>query len=301
MLNVKCAITTESLAYPIGMVGKREVHCAVNRPDFLYIGIARAGSTWLFEMLRQHPDVFIPPAKDLYFFDRFFNKGLDWYLSHFQHAGHAKAVGELSHDYYFSEEATTRIQEALPNVRLICCLREPVGRLVSGYVYNRTTSLRSGVSLADYAAQDEIVTQFEYYGHLKRYLECFERERVLVVFYEEMIRNPESFMREIYRFLGVDDSFVPPNLHERINPSRNARAESLALFAYRFAQRLRRLGLANLVGRIKESKLLNRLLYRAPTEGLAEKPSPELIAALRKDHGRLEALIGRPLPECWYV
>ena len=301
MFNFKCENTSEAFAYPIRSVGKIESHCRVNRPDFLYIGIARAGSTWLFEMLRQHPDVFIPPAKDLYFFDRYYNKGLDWYLSHFQHADRAKAVGELSHDYYFSEEATARIQSDLPSVRLICCLREPVGRLVSGYVYNRTTSLRSGVSLADYASQEGIATQFEYYLHLKRYLECFDRDRILVVFYEDMIRNPESFMRQIYLYLGVDDTFVAPNLHERINPSRNVRAESLALFAYRFAQRLRRLGLANLVGRIKESKLLNHLLYRAPTEGLAEKPSPELIAALRKDHDRLEELIGRPLPECWHA
>lgn len=279
----------------------KRIPAPVNRPDFLYIGIARAGSTWLFEMLRQHPEIFVPRAKDVYFFDRYYDKGLDWYLSHFQETGSAKAVGELSHDYYFSEEATNRILEVLPDVKLICCLREPVGRLVSGYVYNRTTSLRSGVSLADYAAQEDIATQFQYYGHLKRYLELFDRDRILIVFYEDMIRDPEGFMRQIYRFLEVDETFVPPNLHERINPSRNARAESLALFAYRFAQRLRELGLANLVGRIKESKLLNRILYREPTEGLAEKPSPELVASLRKDHKRLEELIGRPLPECWHA
>lgn len=301
MLNIKYANSGEAIAYPTLTVGRREGYGPVTRPDFLYIGIARAGSTWLFEMLRQHPEVYIPPAKDIYFFDRYFDKGLDWYLSHFQHAGPAKAVGELSHDYYFSEEATTRIRRELPNARLICCLREPVGRLVSGYVYNRTTSLRSGVSLASYAAQEEIATQFEYYDHLKRYLECFGREQILVLFYEDMIREPEGFLREIYQFLGVDASFVPPNLHERINPSRNARAESLALFAYRVAQQLRQLGLANLVGRIKENKFLNQILYRAPTEGLAEKPSPELVASLRKDYQRLEELIGRPLPECWYA
>lgn len=281
--------------------GNREGELPVTEPNFLYIGIARAGSTWLFDMLRQHPEIFVPPAKDIYFFDRYFGKGPDWYFSHFKHAGDAKAIGELSHDYYFSESALKRIRETLPEVRLICCLREPVGRLVSGFVYNRTTSLRSGVSLADYAAQEEIATQFEYYHHLKRYIDSFGRDKVLVVFYEDMVEDPEAFMGTIYRFLGVDDAFVPPNLHERINPARDARAESLALFAYRVALLLRRLGLSNLVGRIKGSKFVNRLLYKAPTEGLAEMPSPDLIARLRRDYARLESLIGRPLPQSWHA
>lgn len=281
--------------------GKIHGKLPLPKPDFLYIGIARAGSTWIFEMLRQHPEIFVPPAKDIYFFDRYFDKGLDWYFSHFKQAGAAKAVGELSHDYYFSGNALKRIAETLPEVRLICCLREPVGRLVSGYVYNRTTALRSGVSLANYAAQEEIATQLEYHDHLKRYVDHFGRDQVLVLFFEDMVEAPETFMRTIYRFLGVDDTFVPYNLHERINPARDARAESLALFAYRVAQLLRHLGLANLVGRVKESKLLNRVLYRAPTEGLAEYPSPELIARLRRDHTRLESLLGRPLPKSWYA
>jgi len=285
----------------IRTAGNMEGKLPVIKPDFLYIGIARAGSTWLFDMLRQHPEIFVPPAKDVYFFDRYFEKGLDWYFSHFKHAGEAKAIGELSHDYYFSEKALKRIGETLPEVRLICCLREPVGRLVSGYVYNRTTVLRSGVSLASYAAQEEIATQFEYYHHLNRYIDSFGRDKVLVVFYEDMVEDPQAFMCTIYRFLGVDDAFVPPNLHERINPARDARAESLALFAYRVALLLRRLGLSNLVGHIKGSKLLNRLLYKAPTEGLAEVPTPELIARLRRDHALLESLLGRPLPKSWYA
>jgi len=297
----KCRGPESGSSHRTVTAGNSEGMFPMKKPNFLYIGIARAGSTWLFEMLRQHPEVFVPPAKDVYFFDRYFEKGLTWYFSNFKHADEAKAIGELSHDYYFSERALKRIHETLPEVRLILCLREPVGRLVSGFVYNRTTALRSGVSLADYARQEEIATQFEYYHHLKRYIDCFGRDRVLVVFFEDMVEEPEEFIRTVYRFLDVDDSFVPPNLHERINPARDARAESLALFAYRVALLLRRLGLANLVGRIKESRFLNRLLYKAPTEGLAEVPSTELIARLRRDHARLESLIGRPLPQSWHV
>ncbi len=273
------------------------------RPNFLYIGIARAGSTWLFDMLRQHPEIFVPPAKDIYFFDQYYEKGLDWYLSHFQQAGNAHAVGELSHDYYVSSDAPLRIQAALPEVKLICCLREPVSRMVSGYAYNKTTHLSNDVSLAAYAAREEIMIQFDYYNHLKRYVEVFGRERLLVIFYEDLQRDAEQFIRTIYQFLGVDDTFIPPTLNKRINPARNAREGSLALFAYRIALVMRRLGMANLVGRVKQSALLNRILYKPMDRSeLPSEPLPEdILQALRKDYGRLETLIGRPLPESWYA
>lgn len=269
------------------------------KPNFLYIGIARAGSTWLFDMLRQHPEIYVPPAKDIYYFDQYYEKGFDWYLSHFQAAGKAKAVGELSHDYYFCHEAPARIKENLPEIRLICCLREPVSRLHSGYAYNRTTDVRRDVSLADYAAREDIALQYDYYRHLKRFIDTFGRDRLLVVFYEDLLADPAAFIRPIYRFLGVNENFVPPTLHERINPARDARAESVALLAYRLALVLRRLGLANLVGQIKQNRLVNRVLYKARERAETESLAPEVIRALRKDHDKLAALIGRPLPESW--
>ena len=69
-------------------------------PTFLYIGAARAGSSWMYEILREHPDVFVPLAKDIYFFDKHYDRGLQWYRSFFASAGGRRAIGELSHDYY---------------------------------------------------------------------------------------------------------------------------------------------------------------------------------------------------------
>ena len=250
-------------------------------------------------MLRDHPEIFVPPAKDLYFFDRYYEKGLGWYLSHFQGAEGFKAVGELSHDYYFSEVAAERIHRDFQDIRLICCLREPVSRLLSAYAFDRTAEVRSHVTLGEYAAQESVRVQYEYYRHLKRFIDTFGRDHLLVVFYEDLLADPAAFIRSIYHFLGVDENHIPPTLHERINPARDARAESVALFAYRFALLLRRLGLANLVGHIKQSRIVNRLLYKAPDRVETEPLSAEVIRALRKDHDKLAALVGRPLPESW--
>ena len=58
-------------------------------PNFIYIGPDKAGSSWLHDVLIEHPQVFMTPAKDLYFFDRYFDKGVDWYAAHFEQ-GHRR-------------------------------------------------------------------------------------------------------------------------------------------------------------------------------------------------------------------
>lgn len=50
-------------------------------PNFLYIGGYKSGSSWIYEALREHPQVFVPPAKDIQFFDVYYDKGIKWYLS----------------------------------------------------------------------------------------------------------------------------------------------------------------------------------------------------------------------------
>ena len=55
----------------------------VTRPNFLFIGPDKTGSSWMFHILSRHPDCFVPVAKDIYFFDRYYSKGMGWYLRHF--------------------------------------------------------------------------------------------------------------------------------------------------------------------------------------------------------------------------
>ena len=67
---------------------------AVRLPNFLYIGTSKAGSTWIYHVLAEHPQVFIAPAKGVYFFDAHFDRGLDWYGDHFRKARDEMIVGE---------------------------------------------------------------------------------------------------------------------------------------------------------------------------------------------------------------
>ena len=66
--------------------GHRPARARMSSPDFIYIGPDKAGSSWLHEVLLEHPQVFLTPAKGLYFFDRYYDRGLPWYVSQFDAA-----------------------------------------------------------------------------------------------------------------------------------------------------------------------------------------------------------------------
>ena len=110
-------------------------------PNFIYIGPNKAGSSWLHEVLVRHPQVFMSPAKDLYFFDRYYDRGLAWYLSQFTGAGPEHlVVGEVCQDYLFHPDAPERMAASLGSCRMMVTLRDPADRAFSSYLY----MLRSG-------------------------------------------------------------------------------------------------------------------------------------------------------------
>lgn len=266
------------------------------KPTFLFIGPDKTGSTWMYEVLRRHPLVFVPSVKDLYFFDRHYDRGLEWYLSFFAEAPlETRAAGELSHDYLFSPEAAERIARDLPRVRLLTCLRNPAERTFSHYLY----MVRSGRTRAPFErALDEfpeLVRNSLYATHLERWYARFEPERIRVLWFERLQADAAGFAREIFDFLRVSPVDGIP-YERRVLPASRPRLHGLAKLAKRGADLVRDIGLTRMVGRVKGSALVRRLLYRP--YGEAERPSlhPQtrnrLIERFRPDVARLERLLG---------
>ena len=81
----------------------------MNLPNCIYIGPGKTGSTWLFEFFKLRPDVYVTPAKDLYFFDKYFERGLEWYAKQFAAADGETVIAEICHDYIVSPLAAERI------------------------------------------------------------------------------------------------------------------------------------------------------------------------------------------------
>jgi hypothetical protein len=286
----------------------------VTLPNFLIIGAQKAGTSSLYYYLKQHPDVYMSPVKEAHFFDlaegRDFRNtiphitGIEDYRALFRGVSKEKAVGEASPSYIYVPGTPERIRDHIPAAKLIAILRNPVDRAYSAFLH----TLRSGREpLTDFARalraeetriRDNWHPVFHYrergfyHVQLKRYFDLFGRDRIRVYLHEDLKADPLGLLRDIFRFLGVDEAFAP-DTSVRYNVTGLVVPKNRAVYPL-----VRRLGTLKPV--------LRRLLpfgarKRIKGQVFAEPPplAPEVRRALREgyreDIVKLEGLIGRDL------
>lgn len=224
-------------------------------PNFLVIGAPRAGSTWIHENLKLHPEIFVPThKKEIHFFDWNYSKGTVFYENIFKDAGKFKAVGEVTPSYLHKAEVAPRIKEHIPDVKLIVCLRNPVDRLYSRY-WNSKAKYESNKdkSFEDKIRQKpEFIEEGYYDEHLSRYLSLFDREKILVLFFEDMTQDPAGFLKKIFSFLNVNTAFVPEGIDRKVNAAAGKRKLAKNKFLYYFHKALGKAGFKKLAYKIAE-------------------------------------------------
>lgn len=218
-------------------------------PNFLLVGAVKSGSTSLYFWLKQHPEIFMSPVKEPCYFlpnhsyylrlkqhpEIFYflpGRGYDnWgdYVNLFSNAVDKKAIGEASVDYLYCPESPQRILDELGRVRILISLRNPVDRAYSLYLM----MVREGYELMDTFENALTVEELRfnskefqekctfyfpdylyfrsglYYQQVKRYIDTFGKDRVMIILFDDMVSNPIHTYKHICRFLQVDDSFTP--------------------------------------------------------------------------------------------
>ena len=272
-------------------------------PNFLFIGPDKSGSTWLQARLSTHPQVYLPAAKDTYFFDAQFDRGLAWYEAHFAAATPQQVVvGEICHDYLFSVAAAGRIAEIIPSAKLMVCLREPVERAFSAYL----NMLRNGWQLGSFAEAIEshpgIVDNSRYAKHLQAYFDRFPAEQIVITWFDDLAEDPQRFLDQVTDALGVDRQPLSEGEKAPARAAGQARAAWAARTVKRGAIIARQMGMTDLIGRIKSSDRVQRTLYRPLTgspPALDEADTAQVQALLEEDVRSLERLLGADLRARW--
>lgn len=272
--------------------------------NFLHLGPGKSGSTWLHEVLTLHPQVYLTEAKDLYFFSRYYERGPDWYQAQFRGAGpEHDVVGEVCPDYLPCPDAPERIRACLgPDVRLMVTLREPASRAFSAYLYLRKHGLAAPSFRETAAVSPELLDEGRYATQLRRYLNFFPAESLHVTLFDDLQADPQSFLDGVTGWLGVAQQPIPAELLEARLPASKARWLPVASAAKSAANWVRRHDGAEIVGRIKRSALVQRVLY---TPLGADRPvmTPEDVAFVHECLGPEVALVekdfGIPLRERW--
>ena len=212
-------------------------------PNFLILGAAKSGTSSLWKYLKQHPQVFMSfpkepnffvfegcklppysgPGKPEVLYQRLYRETItnfQEYQSIFNAVTDEKAIGEASVRYLYFPQAPEKIKHYLGEPKLLILLRNPIERLYSHYMMNIRHILEP-LSFAEALAQEEkriavnwgwdwhYVGVSSYYEQVKRYFDIFDREQIKVIIYDDFRQDTVGTMQSIYRFLDIDDSFIP--------------------------------------------------------------------------------------------
>lgn len=275
---------------------------AAGLPHFIIIGAMKCGTTTLYRHLDQHPDVDMSRDKETDFFvaEKNWTKGLEWYRNQF--TAEDKLRGEASPNYTKMRDfpgVPARIAATCPDVRLIYILRDPVVRAESQY--------RHSVIIGDLPAEglkpggheyNHIRDTSCYAQQLEAYLEHFPAAALLVLDFDDLVRDPQAVMDQVHAHIGA----APRSIAEAGAQNDSAELSRVPAPVLRFAQSDLGRRIAGLVSRDMRNRIrgaLARGKTRTPPP-LPEAVKAELRDDLAKDAAKLRTLTGLPF-EHWSV
>lgn len=194
-------------------------------PDFLGIGVPQGATTWLFEVLRKHPEIYLPAYKETEYFNRKFYRSLRWYSRHFQ-AGEGRIRGEITPGYCILEPSQIEVVHAiLPEARILLTLRHPVDRAWSaarrilGLLGRRELAFVDEDTFLEVIDSPGVRARTDYPRILENWLAVYPQKQVHVEFYEDVVRNPRGLVERVLRHVGAstDVDFDSLGLADRVN------------------------------------------------------------------------------------
>lgn len=211
-----------------GLRPRRPAGWTEGPPDFVGVGVQRAGTKWWYRLICDHPEVHPGAGKERHFFDAFGSRALTDEDVRSYHGLFPRPPGSLTgewtprymHDFWTPALLAT----AAPEARILVLLRDPWRRYVSGIahelrVLGRLLRGRQGSYVRAMLANDALARSL-YHRQLLRLLDSFDRSQILVLQYERCVENPEGELRRTYRFLGLrDPAQVTPAITTRVGRS----------------------------------------------------------------------------------
>jgi hypothetical protein len=192
-------------------------------PDFLGLGAMKSATTWLYENLRCHPQLYLPDEKEIYFFSvHFHDEALRMYAERFRAAA-GRMAGEITPDYYsnVSPYRIRLIRKTMPQVKLIFLMRNPVNRTWSEACMNLVAKPGKDIreisdkEIIDYFKSPKCLARSDYLTTLNKWLDVFPREQLYIAFFDDVKEKPRLLLTKLFNFLnvstGVDWDLFPLN------------------------------------------------------------------------------------------
>ena len=270
------------------------------RPSFIVVGPPRTGTSWLHRVLEPHATL-PSPSKETRFFDLHFQRGFDWYGWHFPRT-HSGPVGEIAPTYFASPEARERIAGTIPHAKIVFIFRNPVERAVSLYRLKLAYGMYRWNFAEALRKDPELINSGLYWSHFSEWRECFSDEQLLVMIYDDLARDPQTFVSRVASFIGLDGLKLSQSQMRRVfSTERMTRPRSYLATrtATAFADWCKSRRLDHLVASVRDSALIK--LFLGGGESLPHLPPEtlhELAELFRPEVEALESHLGRNL-EHW--
>ena len=270
-------------------------------PDFIHVGPPRTGTTWLHEVLKGH--VGLPEGKSTRFFETEYHRGIEWYADFFKDYPPNLLCGEIQAHTFSNTVARSRIRKHIPNCKILCTVRDPAERLYSQYRFLRRKRRRVsgtgfdaywwplvhwGSDLCNYATQ------------IRRWQQEFSKDRVLVLLYDELESNPQSYLDKVCDFIGTNriqlersevgsDKVFSVWARARDNSIARYSLDAIKWLADHGATPLLRRGRQTLIGNLAHNLLIEEY------EPLSESSAEQIRHMMLPETEELERMTGRDL------
>ena len=202
----------------------------MNRVNLFLIGVNKAGTSWLYALLNQHPAVFMAEEKELYYFgdtgrDAEAPRTPEAYHRHFPFDEDYQYFGDATVMYYRHPETADAIQAYNPDAKLLAIVRDPIERLLSQFQYHKqlgildeSTSLGEALDGRD----PELLRDSHYEETLPAYAERFGPEQFTIVSLEAGKSSPDAFWNDLLHFLSLPEAPRPTGHSRPKNPTGSA-------------------------------------------------------------------------------
>jgi len=271
-------------------------------PDFIIAGVEKTGSTSLHDYISQHPEVYMcTPKEPDFFLNDDYGKKVDTYCNLFQDASDHESLGEASVSYFYDPETADRINQILPDAKIIVTLRHPAERAYSHFnmLLDRGVVSKSSYDAVVRKAIQESsfdntgIPTSRYFNSLREYKKIFE-ERLLVLIYRDYKLNTQKTMETIFYHIGVDASFKPDTQYN-LNKTKRPKYALLNNFIWQGSvpKDLFKKIVPN--GVISATRNIIRNLNKEPIPPLSDEARTLIISHLIEDIEQTEALLNRDL------
>ena len=279
--------------------------------DFFCIGAPKSGSTWLSQCLSEHPQITISRRKETNFFARKLSSFGDednpkylidwrWYKSLFDQAKPNSILGDCSINLMHNTlDAAFNIKKSFPEAKFIVILRNPIKRVYSNFWHEKRYDLKRGMpeTFEDALNNSEMLFRSKYYELLSYWLTVFPLGRFFIITDIELLENKDLVLAQLFRFLQVDSTFVPPSANKRVNEAKSANA--MIFWGRRIVYWMFRNNLSHLVEYLYKSKI-DKILFgiwtkTTPYPPLSKATEARLMEYYLDDINNLERLLNKDL------